>query len=216
MTPDDRSEDAFFDGGQPARAPALPAAPPPPRRESPLLRRPPAVAAAVLMVSGWLLSMLWSDVAYFFSAGDPVDLGGPGAYRLEGARENRLAQIRGELVDAVPVTEARSGAARTVGRLAGTNLLVDRPGRGGPPLYEGRLLPAAARADYGEVVASMRTRGAGVGDRFVVLRDGERPRKKWPAVAGAAILLLVAGINVRALARHLFTRSHVGPTEAKR
>ncbi|BDG06181.1 hypothetical protein [Anaeromyxobacter oryzae] len=200
----DRGEDAFFSGAvtEPRAAPL----PPPPRRESPLLRRSPLLAAVALAVSGWLLAMLWPDVAYFLSPGDPIDLGGPGAYRLDAARENRLAQIRGELLDAVPVTETRSGAARTVGRLAGTNLIVDRPGRGGPPVFEGRLLPAAARADYGEVVAAMRSRGGQVGDRFLVLRDGERPRKRWPPVAGAAILLVVVAVNGRALLRRLLTR----------
>ncbi len=201
----DGGEDAFFSApaGAPSAADPLP---PPPRRESPLLRRSPILAAVALAVSGWLLAVLWPDVAYFFSAGDPIDLGGPGAYRLEAARENRLAQIRGELLDTVSVTETRTGAARTVGRLAGTNLIVDRPGRAGPPLFEGRLLPAAARADYGEVIAAMRSRGAHVGDRFLVLRDGERPRKRWPPVAGTAILLLVVAVNVRALLRHLLTR----------
>jgi hypothetical protein len=206
---DPRGEDAFFEGTGPARAVAP--LPPPRRRESPLLRRSPILAAVVVAVSGWLLAVLWPDVSYFFSAGDPVDLGGPGVYRLDAARENRLAQIRGELVDALPVTETRTGATRTVGRLAGTNLLVDRPGRGGPPLYEGRLLPAAARADYGAVVAAMGARGASMSDRFLVLRDGERPRKKWPPVAGAAILLVLVAVNGRALARHLLTPNDSKP-----
>ncbi len=179
------------------------APPPPRRRESPLLARSPAFAILALTVSVWLLWDLWPDVAFFFSSRDPLDLGGPGAYHLEVARENRLAQIRGDLVDAVSVTEARSGKARTVGRLAGTNLVVDRPGRGGPPVFEGRLLPARSRADYGEAVGAMRARDAGLGDRFVVLRDGERPRTKWVPVAGSAILLLLVLVNLRALVKRL-------------
>jgi hypothetical protein len=204
MTGGRRTEDTFFSGEDPAsRRDPLPS---PPRRESSLLRRSPIFAAVALAISGWVLALLWPDVAYFFAPGAPVDLGGPGAYRLDAARENRLAQLRGELVDAVPVTETRSGAARTVGRVAGTNLLVDRPGRGGPPVFEGRLLPAPARGDYGEVVSAMRSRGAPIGDRWLVLRDGERPRTRWPPVAGAAILLLVAAVNLRALLRSLLTR----------
>jgi hypothetical protein len=201
MSDDPRPEDAFFSGDRPAPAPA------PARRESPLLQRSPVLAAGALALAGWLLAVLWPEVAYFFSPADPVDLGGPGAYRLDAARENRLAQIRGELVDAVPVTETRSGAARTVGRLAGTTLLVDRPGRAGPPVFEGRLLPASARGDYAGVVGAMRGRGAAVPERFLVLRDGERPRKNWPPVAGTAILLLVVAVNVRALVRALLPRS---------
>jgi hypothetical protein len=114
--------------------------------------------------------------------------------------------VRGELAQAVPVTEARSGAPRTVGRLTGTNLVVDRPGRGGPAVYEGRLLPARARADYAEAVSAMRERGAPLDGRYLVLRDGERPRKRWLPVAGSAILALLALVNLRALVRRLLSQ----------
>jgi hypothetical protein len=195
-------EDAFFERPAPGDVPDdLP--PPPRRRASALLARNPAFALLSLALSAWLLWDLAPEVAYFFSSRDPIDLGGPGAYRLERARENRLVQVRGELAQAVPVTEARSGRPRTVGRLEGTNLVVDRPGRGGPPLYEGRLLPADARGGYGEAVAALRARGGALDDRWMVLRDGERPRKKWLPVAGCAILALLAAVNVRALLKHL-------------
>jgi len=194
------AEDGFFAGE------AGPPAPPRPRRrESPLLARSPVFAVLALAVCGWLLWDLSPDVAYFASSRDPIDLGGPGAYRLDLARENRLAQVRGELVDAVSVSEARSGKPRTVGRVAGTNLVVDRPGRGGPPVFEGRLLPARSRGDYGAAVAAMRSRGAALGDGWLVLRDGERPRRKWLPVAGSAILALLAAVNLRALLKHLTT-----------
>jgi hypothetical protein len=49
----------------------------------------------------------------------------------------------------------------------------------------------------------MRARGATLDDRFAVLRDGERPRKKWLPVAGWAILALLAAVNLRALVKHL-------------
>ena len=66
---------------------------------------------------------------------------------LDAARENRLVHVQGKLVDAVGITEGKSGAARTVGRLAGTNLLVDRPASAAMlDLYEGRLLPPDRRA----------------------------------------------------------------------
>lgn len=200
MTDERREEDAFFAG----RAGPLPGAPPPPRRrESPLLARRPAFAALALAISAWLLWDLAPEVAFFLSSRDPIDLGGPGAYRLERARENRLVQVRGELVEAVPVTEGRSRAPRTVGRVAGTRLVVDRPGRGGPPVFEGRLLPAEARGRYGEAIAAMRARGAPLGDDFLLLRDGERPRKGWLPVAGSAILALLALVNLRALVKRL-------------
>lgn len=194
MTDERRAEDASFGGetSGPTR-----------RRGRALLARNPAFALLALAVAGWLLWDLWPDVRYFFSSRDAIDLGGPGAYRLELARENRLARIRGELVDAVPVTEARTGRPRTVGRVAGTSLVVDRPGRGGPPVFEGRLLPARARGDYGEAIAAMRVRGAALPDAYAVLRDGERPRRKWLPVAGSAILGLLVLVNLRALVKRL-------------
>jgi hypothetical protein len=202
--PGPRPEDAFFDG-RPAGAEPAPRPPPPRRRESPLLARSPVFAVLALCVSGWLLVELSGDVGYFFSRQAPIDLGGPGAYALEKARDNRLVQVRGELADAVSATVSRTGQARTVGRVAGTNLLVDRPGRGGPPVYEGRLLPAGARGDYAEVVAAMRARGAPLSDAWLVLRDGERPRQRWLPVLGAALLLLLVAINLRALVKGLLS-----------
>ena len=190
-------EEGFF------RGEGAPPAPPQRRRESPLLARSPLLAVLVLGIAGWLLATLWSDVAFCFSSRAPIDLGGPGAYQLEAARENRLAQIRGELVDAVPVTarKGRDSAPRTVGRIAGTNLLVDRPGRSGPAVFEGRLLPAGARGDYAEVAALIRSRGAPLGERWLVLRDGERPGQRWGPALGAALLALVIAVNLRALVR---------------
>jgi hypothetical protein len=204
MTEDRRTEDGFFGGG--AR-PGPEGAPPPRHRESALLARSPVFAVVTLGIAGWLLATLWPDLAYFASSRSPIDLGGPGAYRLAEARENRLVQVRGELAGVVQVSEGRSGAPRTVGRLAGTNLLVDRPGRGGPPVYEGRLLPQAARDPYGEVARLLREQGQPLPDGWMVLRDGERPRRQWWTVLGAALLVALMTLNLRALLRPLFRRT---------
>jgi hypothetical protein len=177
--------------------------PPPPRRESPLLMRSPVFALLVALLSGWLLWELGPDARYALASRTPIDLGGPGAYAFDRARENRLVQVRGELADAVPVTVDRTGQARTVGRLAGTNLLVDRPGRGGPPVYEGRLVPARARADYAPVVGAMRARGSALGDTWMVLRDGDRPGDRWLSAAGSVLLILLLAVNLRALVKSL-------------
>jgi len=65
------------------------------------LRRPagvgvlPPVAALALAGALGLLASIWTDVAYFFSEREPVDLGVEGDYRFEAARANRYAQIRG-------------------------------------------------------------------------------------------------------------------------
>lgn len=206
------TEDGFFagesGGGPDGGGPPLsepPGGRPPRRRESPILARSPIFAVLLAMLAGWLLFTLWPDLSYFAASRVPVDLGGPGAYRLAAARENRLVQIRGELVDLVIVAEGRTGATRTVGRLAGTNLLVDRPGRAGPPVFEGRLLPASRRDAYGEVARILRERGTQLGEGWQVLRDGERPRRQWLPVVGAVLLLAVLALNLRALVRPLLT-----------
>ena len=207
-------EERFFEGQgppggpaapTPSSAPAPPELAPPPRRESPLLVRSPVFAVLALLVSAWLLYDLAPEVAYALTSLEPLDLGGPGAYVLDRARENRLVQVRGELAEAVPVTVSRSGQERTVGRLAGTNLLVDRPGRGGPPVYEGRLLPARLRPEYAEVVAALRARGAPLGEAWLVVRDGERPRQRWWPALGASLLLVLAAVNLRALVKSLLS-----------
>ena len=87
--------------------------------------------------------------------------------------------------------------------MAGTNLVVDRPGRGGPPVFEGRILPARMNPDYAAAVAAMKERGAELGDRWVVLRDGDRPRRRWLPVAGSLVLALLALVNLRALVKQL-------------
>jgi len=195
-------EEAFFGGrGPPAPAPLPPA--PARRRESPLLVRSPAFAVLALAACAWLLWDMAPDVGYFLSSREPIELGGPISFELSRARVNRLAHVQGRLVDEIPITEGRTHQARTVGRVAGTNLLVDRPGRGGIDAFEGRLLPARARGDYAEVAAVMRGRGAPLGEGWLVLRDGERPRRRWPPVLGSALLALLAAINLRALLRHL-------------
>ena len=172
------------------------------RRESPFLRRSPVFALVMVLASGWLLWDFWPDVRYFASPTEPIDLGAPGAYHLERARTDRLVQVRGELRELVPIVDRK--VVRTVGRLAGTNLLVDRPGREGPPVFEGRLLSGkAAMGRYAPVVAEMRARGTQLGDAWLVLRDGERPRSRWLPLGGSAVLLVVLAINLRALLRSL-------------
>jgi hypothetical protein len=175
---------------------------PPRRRESPFLRRSPVFALLMVLASGWLLWDFHADVRYFFAPVVPIDLGAPGAYHLDRARVDRLVQIRGDLREAVPIVEGKS--VRMVGRLAGTNLLVDRPGRDGPPLYEGRLLAdKQARVRYAPVVAELRSRGTQLGDAWLVLRDGERPRSRWLPIGASAVLLILLAINLRARLKSL-------------
>lgn len=175
---------------------------PPARRESPLLARSPTFAVVMVLLSGWILWDFSPDVRYFFSPVQPIDLGGPGAWRLDQARTDRLVQVRGELREAVPVVQGK--AVRMVGRLEGTHLVIDRPGRDGPPLYEGRLLSAAvSKRVYATAVAEMRSRGAQLGEDWLVLRDGERPRSAVLPILGSVLSLLVFAVNLRALVKGL-------------
>lgn len=177
--------------------------PTPPRsRESSLLARSPTFAVVMVLLSGWILWDFWPDVRYFFSPVQPIDLGGPGEYHLDRAVTDRLVQVRGDLREAVPVVQGK--AVRMVGRLEGTNLVIDRPGRDGPPLYEGRLLSArAARKAYATVVAEMRSRGTELGESWLVLRDGERPRSGHLPLLGSLLSLFVFTVNLRALVKGL-------------
>jgi hypothetical protein len=159
---------------------------------------------AVLAAAGWLRWDRWPDAAFFFSSTAPIDLGAPGAYHLDRARPNRLVRIAGAPVAAVTGTETRGGGERRVVGLFGTNLAVDRPSGAGPAaLYEGRLLPQRRGEDYAPFVAELGRRGWVAGDRWMVLRDGERPRQRWGPPLLSLLLLAVGAANVRALVRSL-------------
>jgi hypothetical protein len=64
------------------------------------LRRPrvgvlPPVAAIALAGSLFLLYSMRSDLAYFFSSREPIELGAEGGYHFERAATNRYAQVHG-------------------------------------------------------------------------------------------------------------------------
>jgi hypothetical protein len=197
MSDDRRGEDQFFDGAKP-----VPEAPPPRRRES---ARSPILAVLVAALAGWLLVSIWPEVAFFYSSRAPIDLGGPGAYRLDAARENRLVQIRGAAEQ--PEFAYGKDASRAVGLVGGTDVLVDHPGLKGVGIYEGRLLPQGGRRDeYRAIVEVMRSRGARIGDSWRVVYDGERPRHAWWPIVGSALLVAVLVFNLRVLVRALLLR----------
>ena len=176
----------------------------PPRRRSPLTAISAPVAIMALAVVVWLLWDMWPEVAYFASPRQPIDLGGPGAYHLERAVPNRLVRIDGAPAASVAGTEARGGDERRVVGLFGLSLAVDRPGGAAPTtLYEGRLLPARRSQDYAPFVAELRRRGWAAGDRWMVLRDGERPRSRWGRPLLSLLLVALGAVNLRALARTL-------------
>jgi hypothetical protein len=175
-----------------------------PRRRSPLTAISTPVAILALAAVAWLLWDMWPEVAYFASAREPIDLGRPGAYHLDRAEPNRLARIDGAPAASVAGTEARGGDERRVVGLFGLSLAVDRPGGAAPTtLYEGRLLPARRARDYAPFVAELKRRGWAAGDRWMVLRDGERPRSRWGRPLLSLLLLALGALNLRALSRNL-------------
>lgn len=178
--------------------------PEPPRRA---LRRPRALAAAVLGVSLWLLWEVRPDVAYFVSSPVPIDLGDVRALHLERALPNRFVRVSGPIVGAVGGVEGRGGERRRVGGLFGTNLMIDRPAAGSATtVYEGRLLPPSRRADYAPFAAALAQQGWQAGDRFMVLREGERPRSRYREPIIALALLALASFNAASLVRALFPK----------
>jgi hypothetical protein len=189
-----------------APAARAPDAAPPPRRGSRLLDRNPLFATLALAACALLAWDLWPDVAYAFSSRSAIDLGAPGEYHFDRARPNRLHRVAGLPAASVGAVATGGDAERTVVGLAGTNLLVDRPGRGAPPaLYEGRLLARGARGDYAPFVGALRDRGFDAGEGFMVLRDGERPGDRWRGPLLLVVVLAVAAVNLRALARRLLS-----------
>jgi hypothetical protein len=201
--PDD-AERAFFDGERtPEAGPAAQEAAPPRRRGSALLARSPAFAVLALAACAWLLWEMWPDTAYFFSPPQAIDLGAPGSYHLERARGNRLVRIQGAPAAQVGASSSKGDERRVLG-LFGTNLVVDRPAAAGAvTVFEGRLLPQRAATEYAPIVAALRERGFPAAEGWAVLRDGERPRSRWSRPLLSLVLLLVAGVNLRALVKHV-------------
>ncbi len=173
-------------------------------RASPLRRRSPVLAALVAVACGWLLWDWAPDLGYFVSPGAPIDLGDVRAFHLDRAQANRLVRVAGPLVGSVGGTEP-GGARRRVSGLFGTNLVVDRPAGTSPTtVYEGRLLPSAERARYAPFVAELRKQGWSPGERWMVLREGERPRARWGRPLLAVLLVGVVSFNVAFVVRRLF------------
>lgn len=161
----------------------------------------------MLAAAAWLLWDIRLDVSYFASPQAPIDLGDFRALHLERASPNRLVRISGPLVGAVGGV-GKGGERRRVSGVFGTNLIVDRPAGASPTtVHEGRLLPARRRDDYLPFAAELRKQGWEAGERFMVLREGERPRSSYGPPLIAAGLLALAALNVALLARRFLPRS---------
>jgi len=169
-------------------------------------RRSRWLAGAVLAASLWLLWETRLEVAYFASSPTPIDLGVFGGLHLERARSNRLVRVAGPVVGLVPGVEG-AGERRRVSGLFGTNLMVDRPASASPAaVYEGRLLPSSRQGDYAPFAGELGKQGWVSGDKFMVLREGERPRTRYREPLLALLLLSLASFNGAYLVRSLLPR----------
>jgi len=179
-------------------------------REDDLAPRPgrsPIFPALVIGAALWLLWDMRLDVAYFASAKVPIDLGDLRSLHLERALPNRLVRVSGPLVGAVGGVEGRAGERRRVSGLFGANLLVDRPAAASPAaVYEGRLLPASRRPDYAAFAAELEKQGWKGGERFMVLREGERPGARYREPLIALGLVCLVSFNAAVLARRVVRR----------
>jgi len=164
-------------------------------------RRSPLLGLLVIFAALWLLWEMRLDIGYFASSPVPIDLGDVRALHLERALPNRLVRASGPLVGGVGGVEGR-GERRRVSGLSGTNLMIDRPASASPTtVYEGRLLPASRRADYAAFAAELAKQGWPVGERFMVMREGERPRARFREPLLALGLVALAAFNAAVLVR---------------
>jgi len=58
---------------------------------------------------------------------------------------------------------------------------------------------------FSSAVRVLRQGGWEAGERWLVVRDGDRPRTRWAPLALSLLVLLVAAVNARALARSLLS-----------
>ncbi|HEY3451799.1 MAG TPA: hypothetical protein VGK67_35910 [Myxococcales bacterium] len=169
------------------------------------------LAFSALALAGFLLFDLRADLAFWFGSGQPVDLGAAGAYRLERAANNVLAQAQG-LPGPVASRFRRFGQSYEIVALRGTPLLVRRAFAGEDPAAKpdqapltavGRLLRDDAIPEYEQAFQNLVQRGEAVpaNDHLWVLLDGTRPRSGWTTPAAIAGLLAILGLNAFTLVR---------------
>jgi hypothetical protein len=117
-----------------------------------------------MVVGGALLSMLWKDLAYFFSPRTPLTLGAEGAYRYELLESNRYVQVHG-------LPTARGAYGRE-----GEDVYVVVGLRDSPFLVRRRALPGEEWAP-GRVPRQPDQRPFGVRGRLLAEADAERYRE---------------------------------------
>jgi len=179
-----------------------PAAPAPAVRRSRTAAFGSFIPVLGMAVCAYLLAQSKDDVAYLFESGTPVDLGEPGAYHFERARQGIYARVVGE----VHGEGNRFVEGHTPGKiwpLTGTPLMIER--RGTEPLWgrveaEGRLqaddqLPAA----FHKLIAMfLKTDQLGLpppGEHVWLLTEGRSPRGLDRTNVWLVSLMLLFALN---------------------
>ncbi|WNG38598.1 hypothetical protein F0U61_36640 [Archangium violaceum] len=122
------------------------------------------VALLAMAVAGVLLGMMWKDLAYFFSPGNPLTLGAEGAYRYELLESNRYVQLHG-----IPTLRGAYGRE-------GEDVYVVVGLRESPFLVRRRALPGEEWAP-GQVPRQPDQRPFAIRGRLLAEEDAERYRE---------------------------------------
>jgi len=183
----------------------------------PALPREPSVLATSLSLLGmgvgvFLLFSLASDISYFFSSRDPIDLGSSGGYHLDRLTDQRLARVDGSARLTGTYEQFSWGDFRRhkfeLWVITDADLLIRRDAGGasapGPFSAEGRLRRDDQVPELADAFALAATHGLLTPKAHAyVLLAGDKPAASWKAPAICVLALLIIGANVRSLIRAL-------------
>jgi hypothetical protein len=175
----------------------------------------PPVAAIALCGALFLMWWMRTDVTYFFSPRQAIELGAEGDYHPERAAPNRYAQLHGVPSERGWYTQEKDGDFVVVG-IDDLPVLVRRPtfadeklGPGGkrpaprpnPLFVKGRLLSREQASKYAEVFSQFE-RWSGRSPGWILLAE-QPPGRDLGGVAMFGFLSLFAAVNAWLFARGL-------------
>lgn len=175
----------------------------------------PPVALLALLLAGWQLVQQKDDVAYYFSARDPILLGVEGNYLFDRAVSNRYATLHGAPTVRAPYAVEGEKTVVFVG-VQGSPLIVKRaalpseawtPGSTPPPpdprsfTVSGRLLSRADAYRYADAFEKHDSYGE-LKPKWILI-EGARPGGDVAAIGWFGLVLAFAGVNVWLLMRGL-------------
>jgi hypothetical protein len=177
----------------------------------------PPVALLAMLAAGALAYWMRSDVAYFFSSKQPIELGAEGGYHLENAVSNRYAQIHGVPTVKGWYVEEKDGSFVVVG-LNDTKVLVKRvtfddenrrlpdgkrpQPRQNPFFARGRLLSRADAERYEDVFKEYETWSGGAKAEWLLMAE-QPPGKDFSSAGMFAFVMLFAAVNAWLFVRGL-------------